>query len=194
MIILASKSKARQEILKKLGVKFKVMPSRVKEHDEDYTADPVNLAKANALMKARYIASDLKEGIVIGCDTLVEQDGRIFGKPKNLKEAQAILRKLSSKPHHIYTGIAVIDAKRRKEFVAIEKTKIIMERLSDKEITYYFKKVFPLDKAGGFDIQGLGGVFIKRIEGCYFNVVGLPVSRMFILLKKAGISLLSPEK
>lgn len=191
MIILASKSKARQEILKKLGIKFKVTSSRIKEHDDDH-ANPSVLVKANALMKARCVASRLREGIVIGCDTVVEQKGRIFGKPKNLKEARSMLKKLTSNPHYVYTGIAVINIERRKEFVAVEKTRIIMERLSDEEINYYFKKVSSLDKAGGFDIQGLGGFFIKRIEGCYFNVVGLPVAKMFVLLKKAGVSLLSP--
>lgn len=189
MIILASKSKARREILKKLHIKFKVMPSRIKEK-KDRRGLPVVMVKENALLKARDVARRLDEGIVVACDTLVEQNGKIFGKPKNLKAAKTMLKRLSSRPHHLYTGIAVIDVKRKREVVDFQETKIVMERLSDRDIKNYFKKVSPLDKAGGFDIQGLGGLFIKRIEGCYFNVVGLPVWKLFTLLKKVGVSLL----
>lgn len=165
------------------------MPSHAKEH-KGLDTHPAQTVKSNALLKAREIARRLKSGIVIGCDTLVWQNGEVFGKPKDLKDARAMLKKLSSKPHRLYTGIAVIDAKRHKEVVAVEETKIFMEELNDREISNYFKKVSPLDKAGGFDIQGLGSLFIKRIEGCYFNVVGLPVSKLFSCLKKIGVQLL----
>ncbi|HAJ57137.1 MAG TPA: septum formation protein Maf [Candidatus Omnitrophica bacterium] len=189
MLILASRSKARKRILKDLGLKFKVMPSSAEEH-KGLDTHPARTVKYNALLKARQVAGRIKDGIVIGCDTLVWQNGRVFGKPKDLKDARTMLKKLSASPHRLYTGIAVIDVKRRKEVVDIEETKIFMERLSDREISNYFKRVSPLDKAGGFDIQGLGGLFIKRIEGCYFNVVGLPVSKLFVCLKKIGASLL----
>jgi septum formation protein len=189
MIILASKSKARKNILKNLGIRFKVVPSRVKEHAA-VSGSPVSTVKTNALLKAREVASRLKEGVVLACDTLVWQGGEAFGKPKDFREARRMLKRLSSKPHRLYTGIAVIDVKRHLEMVDVEETKIFMEKLTDAEIRRYFKKVSPLDKAGGFDIQGLGSLFIKRIEGCYFNVVGLPVSKMFALFKKAGVSLL----
>lgn len=188
MIILASKSKARRQILKNLGIRFKVIPSRVKEH-HDRAGSPIKTAKANALLKARDVAGRIKDGIVVGCDTLVCQNGKVFGKPKNLKEAKAMLKRLSLRPHQLYTGIAVIDVKHQRELLDCEKTKIEMEPLSDHEILRYFKKVSPLDKAGGFDIQGLGGLFIRRIDGCYFNVVGLPVSKLFRMLKKIGVSL-----
>lgn len=189
MLILASRSKARQRILKNLGLKFKVMTSRVKER-KGRASLPQETVKVNALLKARDVAGRVKYGIVIGCDTLVWQRGKVFGKPKDLKEAAGMLKKLSSQPHLLYTGIAVIDVVRRKEIVDVEETKIVMEKLSDAEIARYFKKATPLDWAGGFDIQGLGGLFIKRIEGCYFNVVGLPVSKLFTCLKKIGVSLL----
>ncbi|MFH1691252.1 MAG: Maf family nucleotide pyrophosphatase [Candidatus Omnitrophota bacterium] len=188
-IILASRSKARQDILKKIGVKFQVMPSNAKEHHYDKIS-PMQVVKNNALFKARDVASRLKKGIVIGCDTLVWQKGRLFGKPRDLKEARMMLKKLSSHPHKLYTGIVVIDVEKQKEFSGVEETEIIMEKLSDAQISRYFKKVSPLDKAGGFDIQGLGGVFIRHIKGCYFNVVGLPLSKLNSLLKKVGVSLL----
>ncbi|MDD5573990.1 MAG: Maf family nucleotide pyrophosphatase [Candidatus Omnitrophica bacterium] len=188
MIILASKSKARQKLLRNLGVKFKAVPARVKEH-EGGSRDPRATAASNALMKARAVAGRFKKGIIIGCDTLVEQEGRIFGKPGSFKEARQMLKRLSSKPHTLYTGIAVIDAATRQEAVEVEKTRIEMEPLGDGEITRYFQRVSPLDKAGGFDIQGLGGSFIRRIHGCYFNVVGLPLARLRVMLKKFGVTL-----
>ncbi len=189
MIILASRSKARRAILKNLGIKFKVIAPKIKEH-KYLGRSPAVTARDNAVLKARDVARRLKRGIVVACDTLVEQNGKIFGKPKNLKEASLMLKKLSSKPHCLYTGIAVVDARTKKEVASVEETKIFMERLSDREIRNYFKKVSPLDKAGAFDIQGKGAFFIKRIEGCYFNVVGLPVWKLYALLKKIGVSML----
>ncbi|MFH0877744.1 MAG: Maf and M48 domain-containing protein [Candidatus Omnitrophota bacterium] len=190
MLILASKSKARAQLLKNLGIKFRVLPSRVKEVDGSKRS-PRATVKVNALAKARSVSRRVKSGIVIACDTLVWQNGKIFGKPKTLKEARRMLKTLSARPHRLYSGLAVIDVKRGKEVVAVEETRIHMTPLSDKDIANYFKKVSPLDKAGGFDIQGQGSLFIKRIEGCYFNVVGLPLAKLFSLLKKVGVSLLA---
>lgn len=189
MIILASKSKARRKLLKNLGIPFRVMPAAVAEcHDP--AAPPAVTVRRNALLKARDVAGRLTQGAVVACDTLVAQKGKLFGKPRNLQEAAVMLKKLSAKPHRIYTGVAVIDARTKKEYVGVEETKIEMEPLSDLEIRRYFKKVSPLDKAGGFDIQGPGAFFIRRLEGCYFNVVGLPLAKLSKLLKKAGVSLL----
>ncbi|HQP91586.1 MAG TPA: Maf and M48 domain-containing protein [Candidatus Omnitrophota bacterium] len=189
MIYLASRSKARYKILKNLGIKFRVLLHFADEF-KGKKSRPKKVVMVNALLKARAAAKKVKTGFVIGCDTLVWQNGRVFGKPRDLAEARMMLKKLSSKPHRLYTGIAVIDVKNKKEIVDFEETKIEMERLSDKEITNYFRKVDPMDKAGAFDIQGLGGLFIKRIEGCFFNVVGLPVSKMFVIFKKLKFPLL----
>ncbi|MFA5038401.1 MAG: Maf and M48 domain-containing protein [Candidatus Omnitrophota bacterium] len=189
-IILASKSKARQKLLKDLGLVFKIVPSGVREK-EGAGRHPSETVAENALLKARDVARKVRRGIVIGCDTLVWQEGRIFGKPSSLHEAKAMLRKLSRRPHTLYTGLAVIDVSSGKEAVEVEKTRIEMEPLTEAEIARYFRKVSPLDKAGGFDIQGLGSLFIRKIEGCYFNVVGLPLARLRVLLKKFGVSLLA---
>lgn len=189
MLILASRSVPRARILKNLGVAFKVVASRVKER-KAHRLGPRETVRANALLKARDVAGRVKKGIVVGCDTLVEQDGKVFGKPVDLSDARRMLKKLSSAPHRLFTGIALIDVESRKELVDVEETKIEMERLSDEEITRYFKKCSPLKQAGAFDIQGRGGLFIKRIDGCYFNVVGLPVAKLFVMLKKLGVSLL----
>lgn len=213
MIILASNSKARRKLLRNLGVRFKVVAPRVKEHYHASLA-PRTVVKSNALLKAREVASRLRRGmvrlrpsagsglgpsiveglrsplVVVGCDTVVAQGAEFFGKPKTLSEAHRMLRRLSLRPHRVYTGLAVIDAARKRELVDIEETKIVMEPLSEAEIRRYFKASSPLDKAGGFDIQGPGAFFIRRIEGCYFNVVGLPLAKLAKMLKKFGVRLL----
>jgi MAF protein len=188
-IYLASDSKARKKLLKILGLKFKVFPSVSKEQRHRGTLSYATLAKKNALAKARNAAGKLKKGIIIAADTFVVQEGKIFGKPKDLKEARLMLKRLSRKPHKLYTGIAIIDKDKNKILLDYEKTKIYMDKLSDEEIGRYFARVSPLDKAGGFDIQGKGAFFIRRIEGCFYNIVGLPIHKLYRMLKKIGINI-----
>jgi MAF protein len=190
-IYLASGSKARKEILKKLGLKFKVIPSFVQEKRFPGKLSFSALVKANALSKAKDTAKKVKSGVIIAADTICVQEGRIFGKPRNLKDAKLMLKKLSSKPQWLYSGVAVIgkEVSGEKTLVDYEKTKVYMDKLTDKEIDAYFKKVSPLDKAGSFDIQGKGAFFIRRIEGCFYNVVGLPVRKLFLMLKKINVSI-----
>jgi hypothetical protein len=120
----------------------------------------------------------------------VVQKGRIFGKPNTLADAARMLMVLSRGPQWLYTGLAVIDKQKGSTLVDYEKTKIYMDRLSPKDIRRYFRKVSPLDKAGSFDIQGRGAFFIRRIEGCFYNVVGLPMRRLYRMLKAVGVDLL----
>lgn len=187
-IYLASDSKARKQLLDITGLKFTVMPSAVLELSSPGKLTYSKMVEQNALMKARDVAARLQEGVVIAADTVCVQDGLIFGKPKNLADARRMLKKLSSKPHVLYTGVVVCDVETGKEFVSHEKTKVIMDKLSDKEIAAYFKKVSPFDKAGSFDIQGKGAFFIKRIEGCFYNVVGLPLRKLYCMLRKVNVS------
>lgn len=187
-IYLASNSLARRKLLKILGFTFKVLPSRVKEEKmsgKSYAA----IVKSNALNKARDAAQRVKDGVIIGADTIVVQDGKLYGKPKDLKDAHRMLKKLSLKPQWLYTGIAVIDKDSGKTKAAYEKTKVYMDELNDREIETYFSHVSPLDKAGSFDIQAKGAFFIRRIEGCYYNVVGLPLRRLYIMLKEFGVKI-----
>ncbi len=187
-IILASKSRARQKLLKQIGVKFKVVESNIKEcHSLKRSCR--DLVIQNALSKARDVAARFKSGVVIAADTVVLVKGKVVGKPKNTKDALRILRLLSRNPQWVYTGLAVIDIDQEKSITAYEKTKIYMRRLTDTQIRNYFKRVSPLDKAGGFDIQGLGGIFIDRIEGCFYNVVGLPLAKLDVILEKIGIEI-----
>lgn len=185
-IILASRSKARQELLKQIGLKFKVAKSNVREISK-LSGSCADLVAENALRKAQDVAGRLKSGVVIGADTVVRAGNRIIGKPKNMKDAIETLKLLSKKPQWVYTGIAVVDIDNDRTFVDCEKTKIYMYHLSNRQIKNYFKRVSPLDKSGSFDIQGLGSIFIDRIEGCFYNVVGLPLAKLARLLHKAGI-------
>jgi MAF protein len=189
MIYLASKSKARKKILETFGFKFKVKPSKIKERRNLNGLSYAGLVKVNALSKAEDVSKKIKSGIVIGADTICVQDGMIFGKPRNLKEASKMLKLLSTKPQWLYTGLAVVDKDSGRSFVDYEKTKVYMDKLSDEEIDAYFKKVSPLDKAGSFDIQGKGALFIRRIEGCFYNVVGLPLRKLYRMLKRSGIKI-----
>jgi len=185
---LASGSKARAKLLKALGFKFKVLPSKIKEERRKGPLSYAQLVKNNALRKAKEIAKRVKSGIIIAADTVTVQDGRIFGKPKNLRGARQMLKRLSRKPQWLYTGICVIDKDKNRQKTAYEKTKIYMDNLADKEIKSYFAKVSPLGKAGSFDIQGEGAFFIRRIEGCFYNVVGLPLRKLYRIFKELGIS------
>ena len=185
-IILASKSKARRKLLRDVGLKFTVCASRVREKRLIKT-DCGDLVMENALAKAADIAGKFRSGIVIAADTVVLVGKRIIGKPKNIEDAFRTLRLLSKKPQWVYTGIAVINIDNNKRYTAFDRTKVYMYHLTEREIKNYFKRVSPLDLAGSFDIQGFGSVFIDRIEGCFYNVVGLPMAKLAKILKKEGV-------
>jgi MAF protein len=189
-IYLASDSKARRKLFKLFGLKFKVLPSKIKEKRAAKNLSYATLVKRNALKKAKEVAKKVKGGIVIAADTIVVQDKKLFGKPKDLKDAKKMLKKLSLKPQWLYTGIAIIEQEKNKRLVDYEKTKIYMDELTDEEIDNYFAQVFPLDKAGSFDIQGKGAFFIRRIEGCFYNVVGLPLRKLYRMLRKLDVKIL----
>ncbi len=189
-IILASGSAQRKKLLKQIGLKFSVRSSGVPEIEKIQTTCSA-LVKHNALLKAEDVALQIKKGVVIGADTVVYIGNKqIVGKPRNLQEARNILKTLFSRPQWVYTGVAVINSRTGERVIDYEKTKVFMIPLSEEEITSYHKKVNPFDKAGGFDIEGFGSIFIQRIEGCYSNVIGLPIAKLAEMLKKVGVSLL----
>ncbi|MBI4335959.1 MAG: septum formation protein Maf [Candidatus Omnitrophica bacterium] len=185
-IILASRSRARQKCLRDLGIRFKVIEPRTRE-SRALKRGPGVLVIKNALRKAKNVAARLNEGVVIAADTVVISGGKTIGKPKNMREAFITLKALSRKLQWVYSGLAVIDIDNKKEFTACEKTRVYMRALSDSQIKDYFKRVCPLDKAGGFDIQGRGRKFVRRLEGCFYNVVGIPVKKLKLMLEKTGL-------
>ena len=187
-IILASGSKARRKLLAQMGLRFRVIEPRSRESGK-LRGSCADLVVTNALRKARDVASRLDAGVVIAADTVVLVGRKIIGKPKSLKHARRTLKLLSKKPQWVYSGIAVIDVDTGRTYTDHEKTKVCMYPLSDAQISRYFRKVSPLDKAGSFDIQGRGGAFIDRIEGCFYNVVGLPLAKLAKILSGIGIDL-----
>lgn len=187
-VILASRSKARRALLRQLGLRFRTAVSRVEEGGA-HRCGCAALVVSNARRKALDVAQRRRSGVVIAADTVVTAGGKIIGKPANLAEARATLKFLSRRPQWVHTGIAVVDVDRGRTYTAREKTKVVMRPMSDREISRYFGRVSPLAMAGSFDIQGLGAVFVTRVEGCYFNVVGLPLAALSRLLRRAGIEL-----
>lgn len=187
-LILASASPRRAEVLRNAGVHFQVLSSAVDETPMpgEAAADLVlRLAKAKAeLVAARAVGS----AIIAAADTTIALDGRILGKPRSPEEARAMLRQLSGRTHAVHTGLALIrlpDVERRSN---VETTLVTFSPLSDEEIERYLASGEPFDKAGAYAIQGRAGRFISRIEGDYFNVVGLPLARLCHLLRELGWS------
>ncbi len=177
--------------MRKFGLKFKVIAAAAEELKRRGNFSYARLAEHNARRKAESAAGKIKSGVVIAADTICVQRGEIFGKPKNLREARKMLKRLSGAPHRLYTGLAAIkkDGCGERIEVGHEETRVYMDKLSDAEITAYFKQTSPLDKAGSFDIQGKGAFFIRRIEGCFYNVVGLPMRKLYLILRKLDVKL-----
>ena len=180
-IILASKSPRRADLLKQIGLPFQVCPSEVKEPKIIHVS-PTIAVQELALTKARTVAAKFDVGLVIGADTVVVIDGEPIGKPENDAHAIEILTRLSGNPHEVITGVALIDIERKNEVVWTEKTTVHFRRLRQSEILAYVRSGESSDKAGAYGIQGKAGAFVERIEGCYFNVVGLPLSSLTVQL------------
>lgn len=188
-IILASASPRRTELLKLLGCKFKVVPSKTEEKVNP-NLSPVQNVKRVSRLKALDVASKVSEGIIIAADTIVVFKGEILGKPKNKKDAQKILRRSSGKEHKVITGITIVNAKTKDVKQATVTTKVKFRKLSKELINRYIATGEPLDKAGAYGIQGKGSLLVESIKGDYFNVVGLPLNPLNQLLEKFGVSLL----
>ena len=175
-LILASASPRRAELLSQIGLKFEIYPSCIPENTPDKNISPELVTQKLALQKARTVAARHTEGLIIGADTLVSLGDALLGKPINKTHAQEMLTRLSGTCHKVVTGIALIDAKHQKEKTWAEITQVHFRELHPSEIVAYVRTGEAADKAGAYGIQGRGAAFVKRIEGCYFNVVGLPLA------------------
>lgn len=188
-IILASASPRRRELLTGIGLSFIVDPADVDETNET-ELDPVARALALASRKARRVSERRERGLVIGADTIVVIDGVILGKPSDAEEASAMLRRLSGRTHEVITAVAIVDAASGRMEAAHATTRVTFRPLSEGEIARYIATGEPFDKAGGYGIQGRGALLVERIEGCYPNVVGLPLVTLADLFTKFGVDLL----
>lgn len=181
--ILASKSPRRKELLRNIGINAEIMVSNIDE-SVCRNLSPDKMVTELAMLKAADVARSLNGNtIVIGADTAVCVDGKIFGKPQNMEEAREMLRTLSGRTHDVYTGYCVFDCYDGKAAAKFEVTHVTFRTLTESEIENYVKSREPMDKAGAYGIQKLGSSFIERIEGDYFSVVGLPVCALTKLLK-----------
>jgi septum formation protein len=188
-IILASSSPRRAEILRDAGIPFTICAAQIDETPRSHESAQAMVARL-AEQKARTAASLLDAGnrdcIVIGADTTVELHGEILGKPDNSAHAQEMLANLSGNTHRVLTGIFLLRLPDNATRAAVEISRVTFATLSENEIVSYISSSEPLGKAGGYAIQGLAGKFISRIEGCYFNVVGLPLARLYAQLQELG--------
>ena len=190
-LILASASPRRAEILRNAGFDFEVIPAHIDESRR--TGEPAaEYVRRLAEEKARTVARQLAEGFaddstfVIGADTVVVIGNEILGKPSSGANAGEMLRRLSGETHEVFTGLSVLQGNSAGRTV-VETTRVTFAVLSEPEIDEYIATGEPFDKAGAYAIQGRGGKFISRIEGCYFNVMGLPLARLYLLLREAGV-------
>jgi septum formation protein len=185
-IILASNSPRRRELLRQIGVPFSVCPA-----DVDERILPGEKAEAYALRvaldKARAAAKIAGKGIVIGADTIVVLGSDILGKPADARDAERMLSLLSGKMHAVITGLALVDAATGEQWSAAAITRVWFRELSPSEVTAYVATGEPMDKAGAYGIQEKGALLVRKIEGCYFNVVGLPLSLLGDMLRELGM-------
>jgi septum formation protein len=188
-LILASASPRRAELLKQIGLKFRVIPSNIQE--DFYHTDPEELVMKLALDKARQVARSVSEGLVIGADTIVVFERHVLGKPSGPEDAIRMLSILNGREHSVFTGLALVEVPGERFTVTFEETKVKFRTLDIEEIRSYATSREPLDKAGAYGIQGKGAVLVEGITGCYFNVVGLPVSKLITKLQEFGISVWS---
>lgn len=159
-------------------------PSNAEERFRS-TESPAQNAKRIALEKALTVQDSLKSGIIIGADTIVVLGKTILSKPRDKKDAQRMLRMLSGKTHQVYTGFALVDVKTGRRYAGVEKTSVTFRKLSADEIRSYVASGSPMDKAGAYGIQDdYGAVFVEKVEGCFYNVMGFPLSRFFTVLKR----------
>jgi len=188
-IVLASASPRRAALLKQIGLPFRPHPSTLGDDGEAPVAEenPQSYVCRLALAKAKEVASRLNRGLVIGADTVVTRENRLFGKPRDGDEAQAFLLALAGRTHQVITGIAVVDVESGREEVDAAVTEVTMRPFDAEEAARYAATGEPMDKAGGYGIQERGALLVEGIHGDYFNVVGLPLALLATMLRRFGV-------
>lgn len=182
-IILASSSPRRIEILKSFGLDFEVMSSDIIESFRD-DETPEQIVMSLAFQKAIDISTRVENNaIIIAADTIVYKD-KVLGKPSDFNEAFSMLLRLQDSIHYVYSGVAILESKSYKKYITYEKTKVKIKKLSEDKIKRYIDSGEVWDKAGAYAIQGLGGTFVEWIDGDYYNVVGLPISKLDDILER----------
>ncbi|MDO5111291.1 MAG: Maf family protein [Clostridia bacterium] len=182
-LILASGSPRRREMFDLMGLSYTLRPS---DADESLPpCAPSDMVETLALRKAASIKKSAPGCCVVGADTVVYLDGHIIGKPADEADASRILHMLSGRTHTVYTGVAILTDE--KQLVFHETTDVTFATLSEAEIADYIASGEPMDKAGAYGVQGIGAVLVEKVEGCYFNIIGLPIPTFYRKLAEAGI-------
>lgn len=183
-IYLASKSPRRRKLLKQLGIKFKSFSVDLNEELLD-GEHPILTVKRLSLQKSEAAKKRVKSGVIITADTIVVLDKQIIGKPKDSKQAVLFLKKLSGKTHTVFTGFTIFNSYNEKTITDYVRTTVKFRKLTNNEIDEYVRGGSPMDKAGAYGIQDdFGAVFVEKINGCYYNVVGLPLAKLYKSLIK----------
>ena len=190
--ILASGSPRRKQLLNQIGLEFTVIPSDV---DENFTLDlpPEAFTEHWAREKAKSVAKIHPDSLIVGADTIVVLDGNILGKPKDKKDSFNMLQSLSGKTHEVITGVSFISLEQELDHTFNERTFVSFNTLSDRDINSYIDIYNPLDKAGSYGIQDWFSVHIHRVEGCYYNVMGLPLSSFYSYFKSVSAFLINHD-
>ncbi len=187
-VVLASSSPRRRELLEKTGLKFIVDAAEIYE-DHGRRMRPAELAKIISLEKAKAVAARHPGSIIIAADTFGMLDGRLLGKPRDQEEARDMLKRMSGRRHRVITGFTILDTATGKTVSKAVETRVYFRELGKEEIAAYAGTGEPLDKAGAYAIQGLGAQLVERIEGDYYNVIGLPLSALARELNKFSVNL-----
>ena len=181
-LVLASRSPRRKAILELVRIPFEQIPSSIEE--EHLSADPIEVVEHWAKMKAEDVSVDHPSSPVLGADTMVVLDNRLLGKPSSPREAVSMLKTLSGKWHRVFGGVALEWREKEISFSFFESTRVKFRNLTDPEIEAYVETGESLDKAGAYGIQGFGSVLVEKVDGCYFNVMGLPIARFIETFRK----------
>ena len=189
-IILASQSPRRKWLLEQIGLEFDIIPSNFDEDIENKKFSK-KLIESLAYEKAKEVSERIgNEVLIIAADTVVILGNQILGKPTDEEDARQMLQKLSNKTHKVITAIAIIDKYEDKTLINSKISKVKFKKLTDREINDYIKTGEPLDKAGSYGIQAYGSLFVEKVEGCYNNIVGLPLNLLAEMLKSFGVYLI----
>lgn len=190
-VVLASGSPRRRELLQTMEVEFEVIAGDIDETTS--CTDPVQVVTALALEKAQAVAGSLSDDgrrrIVLGADTIVVLGDNILGKPTSRENAFQMLSALSGRTHEVYTGVALIDSQAESESIFCA-SKVVFRLLDEAEIRYYVSTDEPMDKAGSYALQGMASAFVEKVDGCYTNIIGLPVPDTISLLRRHGVRVL----
>lgn len=188
-IILASNSPRRKQLLSMIGLKFVVEPSNFKE-TASKRLSPQERAEFLSFQKAQSVAVKHKNALVIGADTIVVLGKSIIGKPKNKVHAKRMLKKLNGKMHKVITAYSLINTETKRQIIRSIESKVYFKKLKDIQIDHYIKTGEYVDKAGAYGVQGIGSLLVRKIDGDYFNVVGLPIQSLVADLEKLGVMIL----